>query len=425
MHAFPIFAFYRGSVAIQKKYQNPERIVAFNFLIVSYKPGQTVNMPRLRHAKTHKLLMKEARKVYMQRGEVGRHTQWTTSQIIEYMVNQVATVGPEEPLGGTAATLPKAQASPKASPARLRPKAKASQASLPREAPYPTMGTVGIPDTFPESGYILTFQAGSKRPWMIQHPDHEFGFAMLPDKYMLYQDSEGADVILGEKRPPIYVQDMLTLEAGGVRTSQAWVWQSLCEERCNKWVISHYLGLKTKKWRWLIHVLLTAPKNQPAAAIHLPNQFMDVTITVQTYCTFQYLTSVIHQSWIIAMIQHLLFIIYQVYPNVLYSHLFMDVTIPIFPKQSKQILFSIKHSQRKCSKFWFSGHSADSQPSITIFWMLFSFIFQHLCICTVPDPGGNGGNSLSTLSRTAFCWAAGFLRRRCHWKFPHFPVCHI
>ena len=96
-----------------------------------------------------------------------------------------------------------------------------SSAWKPRKAPYPTKDVAKIPDNFPSTGYELTFQASSIRPWVLQHPDYQFAFQMLPDEYILYQDEKGEDVIIGNKLGPIYCADLLRLEASGFRVRKA------------------------------------------------------------------------------------------------------------------------------------------------------------------------------------------------------------
>ncbi|CAL1168543.1 unnamed protein product [Cladocopium goreaui] len=145
-------------------------------LLVAFSFGWPPYAEVPKNATTHVALLKESKKEYANRGKPAQHTKWDPCEIIRYMK---------------------------------------------WKAPYPTKDVAKIPDKFPSTGYELTFQASSIRPWVLQHPDYQFAFQMLPDEYILYQDERGEDVIIGNKLGPIYCADLLRLEASGFRVRKA------------------------------------------------------------------------------------------------------------------------------------------------------------------------------------------------------------
>lgn len=171
-------------------------------------------------------LVEAAAAEYKSRGRPARATKWSAVEIIRFMKWKVGTAGPNTDLGAKAAELPKAKGStPAPMPSQVvdweafKPSMPTtpSQPVVMRKAPKPKPDTQvsAIPQTFPSSGYELTFQPQSIRPWVLQHPDHSFGLELVDDEYELYQDSNGEDVIMGKNTGPSYCQDLMIASRSG------------------------------------------------------------------------------------------------------------------------------------------------------------------------------------------------------------------
>ena len=199
----------------------------------SLPKGQNVEIrpnvaAKVRNMTKQKDLVKAAAAEYKGRGKPARSTKWSAVEIIRFMKWKVGTAGPNTDLGAKAAELPKAKGSTPAPMPTAVVEWEAFKPSMPtgpsesepvvmRKAPKPKPDTrvSSIPQTFPSSGYELTFQPKSVRPWVLQHPDHSFGLELVDDQYELYQDSNGEDVIMGSETGPSYCQDLMTASKSG------------------------------------------------------------------------------------------------------------------------------------------------------------------------------------------------------------------